>query len=82
MSKYPVEVIIRLEESKVPAVPWDMESLRKAISHYITVQENVQHYCGDTNVKGQHLQCFCFTNTKGHPMTDLLRRAQVVQLKC
>ena len=26
MSKYPVEVIVRLEESKDPAVPWDMES--------------------------------------------------------
>ena len=73
MSKYPVEVIVRLEESKDPAVPWDMESLRKAISHYITIQENVQRYCGDTNVKGQHLQRFCFTNTKGHSMTKQVR---------
>ena len=39
----------------------------------ITVQENVQCYCGDTNVKGQHLQHFCFTNTKGHPMTKQVR---------
>ena len=65
MSKYPVEVIVRLEESKDPAVPWDMESLRKAISHYITVQENVQRYCGDTNVKGQHLQRFVSQTRKG-----------------
>ena len=42
ISKYLVEVIVRLEESKDPSEPWDTESLRKTICHSIIVQENVQ----------------------------------------
>ena len=52
ISKYPQEVIVKLEETKEPVIPWTVKSLRKAICHYVTVQENVQHYVF-TNVKGQ-----------------------------
>ena len=52
ISKYPQEVIIKLEETKEPVIPWTVKSLRKAICHYVTVQENVQRYVF-TNLKGQ-----------------------------
>ena len=42
-----------------------MQRLRKAISHYITLQENIQCHCNDTIVKGQQLQSYCYTNVKG-----------------
>ena len=56
ISKYPPEVVTKLEETKEPLRPWSIKSLRKAICHYVTVQENVQCYVSsvNTNVKGQH----------------------------
>ena len=55
ISKFPTEVITRLEDYKQPAVPWNMKSLREAICQYVTIQENVQRYVYNTNlyVKGQ-----------------------------
>ena len=56
-SKYPPEVIAKSEEAKEPLRPWTIKSLRKAICHYVTVQENVHFYVSsvNTNVKGQHV---------------------------
>ena len=55
ISKYPPEIITKLEETKEPVTPWSMKSLRKAICQYITVQENVQRYVfsNNPNVRGQ-----------------------------
>lgn len=55
ISKYPPEVITKLEEAKEPVTPWSMKSLRKTICQYITVQENVQRYVfsNNLNVRGQ-----------------------------
>ena len=55
ISKYPSEVIVKLEETKEPVVPWSVESLRKAIGSHIAVQENVQRYIStnNPNVRGQ-----------------------------
>ena len=44
LCKYPTDVIIKLKESKEPDTPWNMVSLRKAITQYITVQENAHCY--------------------------------------
>ena len=44
ISKYPPEVVTKLEETKEPLRSWSIKSLRKAICHYVTVQENVQCY--------------------------------------
>ena len=35
ISKYPPEVITKLEEAKEPLRSWSIESLRKAIFHYV-----------------------------------------------
>ena len=51
LSKFPLEVVIKLEESKPPTERWNMENLRKAILKYIRVQENVFRYT--YNTKGQ-----------------------------
>ena len=50
LSKFPIEVIFQLEKSKKPMSPWTMETLRKAMSEYVIVQENVRRHV--TNVKG------------------------------
>ena len=65
ISKYPAEVIVKLEETKEPVVPWSVESLRKAIVSYIAVQENVQRYAStnNPNVRGQdNIQHYVSTN--------------------
>ena len=65
ISKYPSEVIIKLEETKEPVVPWSVGSLRKAIGSYIAVQENVQRYVStnNPNVRGQeNVQRYVSTN--------------------
>ena len=56
ISKYPSEVIVKLEETKEPVVPWSVGSLRNAIGSYIAVQENVQCYVStnNPNVRGQY----------------------------
>ena len=54
LSKFPVEVIFQLEKSKEPTSPWTMENLRKAVSEYVVVQENVHRHI--TNVKGHPQQ--------------------------
>ena len=51
ISKYPMEVITKLEESKEPGTPCTMKSLRKSICHYIIVQENVQCHVSNGNFK-------------------------------
>ena len=55
ISKFPMEVIVKLEESKEPARPWTMPSLREAIRRYNSVHENVHHYVSNSGVhlKGQ-----------------------------
>ena len=57
ISKYPPEVVTKLEEAKEPLRPWSIKSLRKAFCHYVTVEENVQCYISsvNTNVKGNTL---------------------------
>ena len=52
ISKYPGEVILKLsklEKSKDPTALWTMQTLRKAISHYIAVQKNL--------LKNSHSSC-------------------------
>ena len=76
-SKYPPEVIVKLEEAKEPARPWIIKSLRKVISHYVTVQENVQCYLSsaDTNAKEQHFvprQSGPLTSDSHRPSTEVL----------
>ena len=56
ISKYPPEVVTKLEETKEPLRPcMEYKISEKAICHYATVQENVQCYVSsvNTNVKGR-----------------------------
>jgi len=54
ISKFPIDVIIKLEESKEPMRPWIMPTLREAICRYITVHENVHRYVSNSSIqKGQ-----------------------------
>ena len=57
LSKFPSEVIVKLEESKQPTKGWNTEDLRTAILQYIRIQENVYRYSGQLppvyNGKGQ-----------------------------
>ena len=70
ISKYPPEVITKLEETKEPVTPWSIKSLRKAICQYITVQENVQRYVSSNNpnVRGQP-----FVSRQTRPLHDSQR---------
>ena len=74
ISKYPPEVVTKLEETKEPLRSWSIKSLRKAICHYVTVQENVQCYVSsvNTNVKGQHFVPRQLTSDSHRPSADLL----------
>ena len=54
ISKFPMDVIIKLEESKEPMRPWTMPALREAICRYVTVHENVHRYVSNSSIqKGQ-----------------------------
>ena len=83
--KYPSEVIVKLEETKEPVVPWsvDLESLRKAIVSYIAVQENVQRYVSTNNpiVRGQdNVQRYVSTNNPNvRGQSVVLRQAKSTQ---
>ena len=74
ISNYPPEVVTKLEETKGPLRPRSIKSLRKAICHYVTVQENVQCYVSsvNTNVKGQHFVPRQLTSDSHRPSADLL----------
>ena len=74
ISKYPPEVITQLEEAKEPLRPWSIKSLRKAIFHYVTVQENVQRYVSSVNynVKGQHFVPRQLTSDYHRPSAEML----------
>ena len=74
ISKYPPEVLTKLEEAKEPLRPWSIKSLRKAIFHYVTVQENVQCYVSsvNTNVKGQHFVPRQLTSDSHRPSAEVL----------
>ena len=72
MSKFLTDVVFQLEKSKEPTDSWTMETLRKAISQYVAVQENVYHHT--TSVRSQqksanHQQVPVYRygiNTRGH----------------
>ena len=49
LSKFPLEVVIKLEKSKPPTERWNIENLRKAILQYTSIQESVFHYTYNTN---------------------------------
>ena len=74
ISKYPPEVITKLEEAKESLTPRSIKSLRKTIFHYVTVQENVQPYVSsvNTNVKGQHFVPRQLTSDSHRPSAELL----------
>ena len=74
ISKYPPEVITKLGEAKEPLRPWSIKSLRKAICHYVIVQENVQRYVSsvNTNVKRQHFVPRQLTSDSHRPSAEVL----------
>ena len=51
LSKFPVDVVVKLEDAKKCEVEWTMEMLRKLLTEYITIQECAQHRV--TNAKGR-----------------------------
>ena len=51
LCKYPTDMIVKLEEFKEPDTAWSMLTLRKAITQYVTVQENANHYASSERNK-------------------------------
>ena len=54
LSKFPLAVILKLEDVKRCDQVWMMQLLRKSLSQYVMVQENVQRQV--SNVRGGSLQ--------------------------
>ena len=54
LSKFPLEVIVKLEDVKKCDQVWTMQLLRKLLSQYVMVQENAQRRVN--NVRGGSLQ--------------------------
>ena len=50
LSKFPLNVVLRLEEHKKVGDVWTMELLRKLLKQYIEVQESAQRHV--TNARG------------------------------
>ena len=51
LSKFPVDVVVKLEDAKKCEVEWTMELLRKLLTEYITIQECAQRRVA--NAKGR-----------------------------
>ena len=51
LSKFPLEVIVKLEDTKLCEEEWTMELLRKFLTQFITIQENAQRRV--VNAKGR-----------------------------
>ena len=51
LSKFPVDVVVKLEDAKKCGVEWTMELLRKLLTEYITIQECAQRRVA--NAKGR-----------------------------
>ena len=51
LCKYPTNVIVKMEDSKEPDTAWSMSTLQKAITQYVTVQENANHYTNNERTK-------------------------------
>ena len=66
MCKFPIEVVIKLEETKEPAIPWTMKTLRETLQHYISVHENAQRYAFNSNSKGQTLSHSGYSSNKNN----------------
>ena len=66
MCKFPIEVVIKLEETKEPAIPWTMKTLRETLQHYISVHENAQRYVFNSNSKGQTLSHSGYSSIKNN----------------
>jgi len=49
LSKLPIKVIIKLEESKSLREAWSVKLLRESLQHYISVQENARKH--ESNIK-------------------------------
>ena len=54
LSKFSLEVIVKLEDVKRCDQAWTMQLLRKLLSHYVMVQENAERRV--SNVRGGSLQ--------------------------
>ena len=54
LSKFPIDVLTKLEESKALTSSWTVQSVREALLQYISVHENAQRHmtvtAGDTNL--------------------------------
>ena len=51
MSKFPLEVVLKLEDAKKCGVEWTMQLLRKLLNQHITIQESAQRRVA--NAKGR-----------------------------
>ena len=54
LSKFPVEVIIRLEESKDIEQTWTVKLLRESLNQYVSIHENAQRH--DSNSRGSQIR--------------------------
>ena len=52
--KFPMDVVIRLEESKALNESWTVASLREALKRYITIHSNAHRY--EANFKSHHVR--------------------------
>ena len=56
LSKFPIQVIIKLEESKSLEESWSLTLVRKSLQHYITVLSNAQHYEANARFAGGNMR--------------------------
>ena len=48
LSKFHVDTVIKLEESKKPSEIWTVKSVREALKHYVKIRENVNRRASNT----------------------------------
>jgi len=69
LSKFSLEFLIKLEESKDPKIPWKMKELRKTIIYDGDIQENVSQF--DNNMSYNKGYCYEHaTKVKGYPQSQ------------
>ena len=54
LSKFHVDTVTKLEESKKPSEIWTVKSVREALKHYVKIRENVHRRASNTKKMSNH----------------------------
>ena len=79
LSKFPLEVVVKLEDVKKCEGEWTVELLRKLLNQHISIKENAQ--CRVANVKEEYIHMIADKSNRMRYPVDIYPQQNLIKVK-